>query len=93
MQCNKCGDTGIIETGNNDLPCDCPKGKLAEFNVAGLDVVLGAFVSINIVPATEGICVGGKMNENCFHKYGARKCSCGAHFVGSTRYLSQPKTE
>jgi len=31
--CGKCMDTGVIETGNNDLPCDCPAGDLALFNV------------------------------------------------------------
>lgn len=34
-ECKKCNDTGSIETGNNDLPCDCPAGKTALFNVAG----------------------------------------------------------
>jgi hypothetical protein len=33
--CKKCDDTGVIETGNNDLPCDCPAGAIALFNVAG----------------------------------------------------------
>ena len=23
MTCKKCNDTGVIDTGNNDLPCDC----------------------------------------------------------------------
>ena len=35
--CKKCNDTGVIETGNNDLPCDCPKGATALFNQAGVD--------------------------------------------------------
>lgn len=34
-KCPKCNDTGVWETGNNDLPCDCPAGKTALFNVAG----------------------------------------------------------
>lgn len=34
-KCEKCRDTGIWETGNNDLPCECPAGKTALFNVAG----------------------------------------------------------
>jgi len=34
--CKRCGDSGVIETGNNDLPCDCPAGKKAKFNVAGV---------------------------------------------------------
>lgn len=34
--CLKCNDTGVIETGNNDLPCDCPAGDKAKFNEAGV---------------------------------------------------------
>lgn len=34
-KCLKCNDTGVFETGNNDLPCECPAGKTALFNVAG----------------------------------------------------------
>ncbi len=34
--CPHCNDTGVIETGNNDLPCEhCPKGQTAVFNVGG----------------------------------------------------------
>jgi hypothetical protein len=36
-KCKECNDTGVIETGNNDLPCDCPAGANARFNVAGVD--------------------------------------------------------
>lgn len=36
MACKKCNDTGVVETGNNDLPCDCPKGDTALFNQAGV---------------------------------------------------------
>jgi len=32
--CPRCNGTGSIETGNNDLPCDCPAGARAWFNVA-----------------------------------------------------------
>lgn len=35
--CPKCKGTGVWETGNNDLPCQCPAGKKALFNVAGID--------------------------------------------------------
>jgi ASC-1-like (ASCH) protein len=35
--CEKCNDTGIYETGNNDLPCDCPAGATALFNVTGVE--------------------------------------------------------
>lgn len=35
--CISCNDTGVIDTGNNELPCDqCPKGDTAKFNVAGV---------------------------------------------------------
>lgn len=36
-KCSKCDDTGVVETGNNDLPCDCPAGKTALFNQAGVE--------------------------------------------------------
>jgi hypothetical protein len=36
-KCEKCNDTGVIETGNNDLPCTCPLGKTALFNQAGVE--------------------------------------------------------
>jgi len=39
--CSECKNTGVIETGNNDLPCDCPMGDAAIFNVAGRGQVLG----------------------------------------------------
>jgi hypothetical protein len=39
--CPKCNDTGVIETGNNDLPCDCKSGDEAMFNV-GFGTVRGA---------------------------------------------------
>lgn len=43
--CLRCGDTGVIETGNNDLPCDCPKGDTAMFNHAGFEApVTGAWL-------------------------------------------------
>ncbi|PIZ98913.1 MAG: hypothetical protein COX77_03115 [Candidatus Komeilibacteria bacterium CG_4_10_14_0_2_um_filter_37_10] len=35
--CNKCLGSGVIETGSNDLPCDCSKGNTALFNQAGVD--------------------------------------------------------
>lgn len=31
----------MINTGNNDLPCDCPAGDEAKFNVAGRGTMLG----------------------------------------------------
>jgi NTP pyrophosphatase (non-canonical NTP hydrolase) len=39
-KCSKCNDTGVWETGNNDLPCDCPAGRTALFNVAGVPAPL-----------------------------------------------------
>ena len=35
-KCAECNDTGIIDTGNNDLPCDCPAGATALFSVTGM---------------------------------------------------------
>ncbi len=37
MACPKCNDTGVIETGNNDLPCDCPAADTVLFNQAGVN--------------------------------------------------------
>ena len=34
--CHYCRDTGVIETSNNDEPCDCHAGNSAQFNVAGM---------------------------------------------------------
>ena len=42
VSCGRCGCTGVIETGNNDLPCDCPAGAAAMFNDAELGLVSGA---------------------------------------------------
>ena len=39
--CMRCGGTGVVETGNNDRPCDCDAGDKAIFNVAGRGAVLG----------------------------------------------------
>jgi hypothetical protein len=36
-KCIYCGDTGVIETGNNDLPCSCIAGETAKFNLAGVE--------------------------------------------------------
>ena len=37
MKCKKCNDTGVLETGNNDLPCNCPAGDSALFNMCGVE--------------------------------------------------------
>jgi hypothetical protein len=34
--CKDCGGRGVIDTGNNELPCSCPAGEAAQFNVAGV---------------------------------------------------------
>ena len=36
-KCNLCKDTGVIVTGNNDLPCTCEAGDTALFNQTGKD--------------------------------------------------------
>lgn len=36
-KCPKCNDTGVIDTGNNDLACDCEAGDTALFNIAGVE--------------------------------------------------------
>lgn len=40
MKCPYCQDTGVIETGNNDFPCECPAGDLAVFNL-GTEKITG----------------------------------------------------
>lgn len=32
--CAACGGTGVIDTGNNELPCDCEAGDRQIFNVS-----------------------------------------------------------
>jgi len=45
MNCLKCNNTGAIETGNNNLACDCPAGAKVLFSVAGVyGPVIGAEV-------------------------------------------------
>jgi len=42
VKCTKCNDTGVWETGNNDLPCDaCHRGATALFNSAGYGQLTG----------------------------------------------------
>ena len=40
--CPDCDGSGVVETGNNDLPCYCPAGDEAVFNDARLGRVTGA---------------------------------------------------
>jgi len=40
--CKKCEGTGVIETGNNDFPCECPFSDRVMFNVTGRGQVSGA---------------------------------------------------
>lgn len=51
----------MIETGNNDLPCDCPAGDKARFNVAGVKgLVTGAEIKRHFFNGSpEPIEVGG----------------------------------
>lgn len=43
MTCEKCHGTGVDNTGNNLLPCDCPAGDTAKFDIAGVrGMVTGA---------------------------------------------------
>ena len=40
-KCERCDDTGVIDTGNNDFPCDCPAAETVIFNVMGRGQVTG----------------------------------------------------
>jgi len=42
-KCNKCSDTGVIDTGNKKLACDCPAGDSAIF-ILGRRIISGAEV-------------------------------------------------
>ena len=43
--CDKCKDTGVIETGNNDFPCNCSTGDATLFNVTN---VVGPVTGVEI---------------------------------------------
>lgn len=44
-KCGMCNGSGVVETGNNDLPCNCPAGDAALFNVTGVEgPISGALV-------------------------------------------------
>lgn len=46
-KCEKCNGTGTIDTGNNELPCDCEAGDTAMFSIAGVDgIVTGEEVKL-----------------------------------------------
>lgn len=40
--CENCRDTGVDDAGGGDMPCECPAGDRAVFNVAGRGQVSGA---------------------------------------------------
>lgn len=72
--CVRCKDTGVIDTGNNDLPCDCAHGDTALFNVTGRTGLVSG-----LVLKTEGtrqfpLCGNMKFtlhgNETCAHPQG-----------------------
>lgn len=61
-KCTKCDDTGVIETGNNNLACDCQVGETALFNVTGIDSpteeeymfhLVNAYISENTIPISD----------------------------------------
>ncbi|MEK7630172.1 MAG: hypothetical protein AAB432_02190 [Patescibacteria group bacterium] len=61
-KCTECNGSGVIETGNNDLPCDCPAGDTAMFNEAGvIGPVTGAEIKRHFLNnSPEPIKVGNK---------------------------------
>lgn len=36
MACERCGDTGVLKCGDNDIPCVCPVGDNVEFYAKGV---------------------------------------------------------
>jgi hypothetical protein len=40
VDCESCGDTGIIDAENSYFPCDCDAGATAKFNIAGVEGVV-----------------------------------------------------
>lgn len=54
LPCPKCGGTGVIETGNNDLPCDCLAGDKAVFNDAVLGRVTGKEIRAELLHNGKG---------------------------------------
>lgn len=90
MSCKKCKGTGVIVTGNNDLPCDCSAGQTALFQAAGVGLVVGAFLSVEI--SSRNSCLGNKPIASCLRKPHARKCECGASFVGDVGMLQGQTT-
>ncbi|MEK7173257.1 MAG: hypothetical protein AAB740_04785, partial [Patescibacteria group bacterium] len=59
IKCTKCNDTGVIETGNNDLPCDCPAGDEALFNEMG---VIGPVTVSSVAPEWDGMKNGSMLD-------------------------------
>jgi hypothetical protein len=60
IPCPKCNDTGVRETSNNDLPCDCPPKHLVMASIHSLSrgfdgapVTSPADVGLYLVKASE----------------------------------------
>ena len=51
--CRACSGSGVIETGNDDLPCECTAGDEAIFNLAGIGRVTGREVKLHYLNAPE----------------------------------------
>lgn len=37
FDCDGCSDTGVVETGSNDMPCPCKRGMRTRFIIAGVE--------------------------------------------------------
>lgn len=72
--CARCKDTGVIDTGNNDLPCDCAQGDCAVFNVAGRAGPVSGLVLKTEARSRISLCNMMKYtlhgNETCVHPQG-----------------------
>lgn len=96
MACETCGDTGVIETGNNDLPCSCPAGDKALFNVAGAaKPVTGQEVRASFRPCRwcggtgvrTGVAIESGKSVTDFCPCKAKPCPyCGSAVSEKTRY-------
>ena len=91
MFCLKCKNTGIIETGNNDLRCSCQVGSEAVFNIAGQPFQEGPFrqAKEQLVGPWCSRCGGTGIDEShvdrprCLCPAGNKvrlKCTCGGEW-------------